>query len=345
MNKNLTSILMALILLTTVVSQAHALEITIDQNGSIRFYADQVLGDSTDEEKRTEYYKKVQERVAAQKTTERATGEEKKMQMEKRTDAPVKTIYPTKDSKIRIKNEADETQVMVGKKRSDEKTEDREKPEFETQQTTKDARVKLEFPAQLKESSAAAKGRRDDDLEDRTNEERGSIGQENRDAIEAKMKQVTEDRQERKNEKVELRTEENANGQKEFVFESRLMKAKAHGAEFSVDPKTNVVTITTPSGNEHVLTHLPDQAVLRMKAAGIIDTASLESGESELELETKPDGSVVYSTTTKKPKKIFGIFRRDVETKVELNDDSGEVVEEAVPQTSLIGRVLDSLAQ
>ena len=49
---------------------------------------------------------------------------------------------------------------------------------------------------------------------------------------------------------------------------------------------------------------------------------------------------MVYSTVVEKEERLFGLFPRTVETKLELNDETGEVTEERVQQRSFLGRLL-----
>ena len=84
---------------------------------------------------------------------------------------------------------------------------------------------------------------------------------------------------------------------------------------------------------------------MQMQAAGLLVTDGLVAGDEELTLEAKDDGSVVYSKKVKKTKKILGMFNREIETEVELDDQTGQVTEEEVPASSALGRWLNSLAR
>lgn len=114
------------------------------------------------------------------------------------------------------------------------------------------------------------------------------------------------------------------------------------GANFSLNEE-GLVTVVTPSGNEHMLNNLPDTAIEKMTAAGVIDAAS-SSGEAAVELEVTPEERVVYRRSDVMEKKFLGIFPRSVKSEVILDDESGEVSEVPVASSSFFQRLLDRLS-
>lgn len=330
MKKNLSLILFLLVLIQLAALPVNALDIVINKNGSVYFYEDQVLGDESEDEVEVENEEENEQEKADEKKEEKVEEKKNEEKKEERTDKPIRIVPSANKEKIRLRNEENKTEVSVEKKRQENK-----KDTFENKSVTKSERVEVEMSAELKERVEERAKR----MELRADSESSPAGDQK------SAEEIREERRNRKEEKIEIRAQRNENGEQEFEFESRLVKAKARGAEFVLDPETNNVTVITPSGNEHVLTHLPDQAIIQLQASGIIDTQSLIDGTSELEIETTEDGRVVYKAKTKKPKKIFGIFRREIETEVELDDQTGQVTEEEVVSDSFFGRLLNSMAR
>lgn len=343
MQKTVLALLSVVFLLQLARLPALALDVIVHDNGSVYFYQGEVLGDDNLEEDDEEDEEELE--VRENKTEEAREQEKKNREMEKKRieierENPVKIITKSQKSKIQVKTENNMVQVrMEGKNKLADVIENK--------------RFRLELPAAEQVES-------EEEVESTDS---------------ASVKQSREERQERKEEKFEIQSEVADDGSIEFQFESRDVKAKLHGAEFTIDPTTNVVTLITPSGTVHHLNHLPDQAINNMIRAGVIsgitepiatritdsalledatsssdlDTASQSAAledvlESELELEVTDDGSVVYTTTVKKPKKLLGLFRRDVLTKVELNDETGEISESEVQASTLIGQLLNFLS-
>ncbi len=86
---------------------------------------------------------------------------------------------------------------------------------------------------------------------------------------------------------------------------------------------------------------MPDQAIERMTAKGFFDNIpGVLPEDVELELETREDGRVVYSTVVEKEEKLLGFFTRKVDTKLEMDDETGEVTETRVQNRSFLGRLL-----
>jgi hypothetical protein len=232
----------------------------------------------------------------------------------KATVQPVRTINAEEKREIRIKSDEGKTEINIKEKR--EKAETKSK-RYEESETVEAPRLRAEFPAELKTEESETKTEQ--------------------------IEKVRAERQERKEDMVELRTQFKDKKQT-LQLESKSVKATIqNGAEFTLDPETNEVTLTTPSGNIHALNHLPDQAIERMKAAGVFDS-SIADGEVELEVETTEDGDVLYKAEAQEEKKVFGLFPRKIRKTVRVDDATGEVTETAVEQKTVIGKFLDSLA-
>lgn len=326
MHKRYSAVAVLVLLIQLAVVPVQALEIVVDRTGDTYLYADQVLGKEKEEETHGEEHK-----------------EEPK---EERKEKPLKIVPQTTQKQIRIKTNQSETEVRFDKQaeRAAAKTGKNTDRKKETGEIIKTERVEVELPAELREKKLQEKAEerrvRTPEPEEVEASPHPSSTPEPRDAEE-----IREERRERRDEILEIRTQRDAEGKAEIEFESRLVKAKAKGAEFVVDPETRNVTVITPSGQEHVLTHLPDQAIVQLQASGVVNTDALTEGEGELRIETKEDGSVVYRTTVKKPKRILGLFKREVESEVELDDSTGEVTETEVEANSLVGRFLNALAR
>jgi len=132
------------------------------------------------------------------------------------------------------------------------------------------------------------------------------------------------------------------NSEQELELESREVKARIkQGAEFELNSQTNEVTLITPSGQTHVLNHLPDQAIARMQEAGLF--SDVDSDSDLVSITVNDDSEVIeYRQKVKKTKKFLGLFDRQVESEVILNDSTSEVYEE--PASTGFQLFLDQLS-
>jgi len=73
-----------------------------------------------------------------------------------------------------------------------------------------------------------------------------------------------------------------------------------------------------------------------------VTTDDLEN--ADIEVSTTDDGSIIYKSKGTKKTKFLGLFSRDVDTEIVLDDETGEVVETDLQAASLLGRILDSLS-
>ena len=146
-----------------------------------------------------------------------------------------------------------------------------------------------------------------------------------------------------KEERVELKSKIK-NKKQVLELKSRNVRAALkNGAEFGLDPVTNQVTITTPSGQEHTLEHLPDQAIEKMRA-GAFFSGNSDGVETEIEVETDENGELIYKKKDKIKKRLFGIFSRQVDSEIILNDTTGEVVEHEVNSSSIFEQFLNRVS-
>lgn len=139
---------------------------------------------------------------------------------------------------------------------------------------------------------------------------------------------------------VHLRSSD-ARGDHRLELESHNVKAHIpEGLQFELDSGTNEVSLIAPTGEQRTLNHLPDQAVERMKAAGIFsDDDELETTEVSVNTDTQ---EIEYRQKVRVTKRLLGMFKRNVDTEVVLNDATGEVHEEA--QSAGFAKFLDSLS-
>lgn len=299
MNKKIifSTILVTSYLFLFATSQTvHALSIEITLQGKVTLYSGSVLGDEVEAQELRE----IEERRRMEVNTQNQESVEKtaRQKMELKEAAArkerrvIKTLPESSKEKIRIREEKENIKLRVenGEEKGDAKL--RKVEELE------DKRIDATFPAQLK-------------LDENSTEKR---------------KQAVMDRQLRKDEKIELRAEKKENGEAEFELVSRAVRAKSNGAEFVLDPVTNQITITTPSGNQHVLVHLPDQAIENMQAKGLLTDEEVP----ELELTELSNGEVGYKAQVVRRKKLFGLFSREVPTEILMSDQVGTVVEQEV---------------
>lgn len=304
MKKNIFALITILSVALLVAPQVSAMEVRITQEGYIEFYNDDVLGETA--------------------------GEDGSAGLERKAE-PVR-ITPVKDKEIQIRGNYDKTQVRLKTKTQD----------VDSTNTTKSApsesveasRFRMEFPAKLKDTTMEKREMRETAVEKATTPE----AQRN-----ARLEKTKEDRRERSDETLELESQFK-NDRQVFELQSRHVRAQVQsGAEFTLDPETNQVTIVTPSGNEHVLTHLPDQAIERMRAQGLLTGADNQvDKEVEVAVETTEDGKVLYKTNDVITKRLFGVFKRKMRSEIVLDDETGEVTEKPIKQTSLFGKFLDS---
>lgn len=273
---------------------ASALEVTISPNGTISFFDDGVLGESTSPLVAQRNATKVIQNQAGNRVQIQATDKAVEVGVENRRQANAVTPGTTASPSTQ---QIDQTEVQ---------------------------RLRAQFPAQVTRVHMQNMAE-DSELEVRSEYQR----------------QLLEERSER-TDNVEVRSKLDASGSQELEVRSKSAAAQLKGAEFTVEPETNVITITTPSGQEKVLNHLPDQALERIRQN--IRLQNTEAGTPDFSIKTNEQNQLIYRTQGTKQKKFLGLFNRDIEAEVVLNDETGEVTEVEKPSVGILGQFLDAFS-
>jgi len=204
--------------------------------------------------------------------------------------------------------------------------------------TMEDEGTRVEMRAESGQANAGSEVMMSDNLEVRFPAKYRQLTEEQRSKMNEYQEKIMTQRQERIKEMAELR-ERNMGDEKTLELKSREVKAKVNGAEFVLDPENNEVKLTTPSGQVHILTHLPDQAINRMEEAGVIreftDDDTLEA--------VADDTGIKYVAKVKEPKKLLSFFPRMVERQITLDDATGEVSQDYTAK-GWFNRMLDRLS-
>lgn len=335
MNKKVILFPAVLVLILATAHPVSALEAIIDSKGTITFYNDGVLGDSIEgedavkeqelERKSREMQERHQQELSEQRGSETETLRKQqtleKSQLQRETEAfrkqqiesatretnssAVRRVTSQEEKELRIRQEGDGASMLL-----------RDKNGKEERMTdgTDSGRIRVELLATPRENL--------------TEEQLKEIGSRN---AEVRLKE----RAERIGEKVELRQSED--GVEGLELKSRDVAAKiANRVELSVDPETNELSIINQNGEVIKVIHLPDQAITRMEELGALDP-SQETDSGQLQIDTNSQGQVVYKLIKNNKLKLFGIFNRDVETEVELNDETGLTEENPVQRGGFQG--------
>jgi hypothetical protein len=337
MQKTFGVFFLSMFLFTLAFKPAQALDVTIQPNGTVYFYDTRVLGETDEikvEVKEEEKLKQEFRPTGVVQNTAAQTGKQMNLPPERKEEPKLLKVMPkSEQNQIRLKMENGRPAAILEKKPLNATGTNITDPRFERKESIESERIKFELPA-----APSATTKEDPTVQNTLNRPVNAL-------VKERIQERLEERKQRKDEKIEIQTEKFVDGSTEFQFESRNIKAKLRGAEFVLDPATNNVTITTPSGQQHTLNHLPDQAIAQMQKAGVIDSVSGDTTTDQVEITTKPDGTVAYQLKQKKQKRIFGFIPRTVETEVELNDETGDVVENTVVSENPFVRFFDSLAR
>lgn len=325
--KIIQSTLFAFLAILMVAPQVMALEIYVDDFGTVRFYQGAVLGDDDDrrERERTEI----------------------------RLSSPVKTLNSFSRQRIEFKAEDGQDRLKVELRQKDGETRYKsdvrstDEAGFKRKEEIKARTIDFSFPTNAKEARST-KDRVDyfkekysqrTDIQSLDKEAKAIAIDKRQEDYKKYLEKLQAERKERTEERIEIRDRSVENGESRFEIKSRNVKAKLKGANFSYDTETGEVILTTPSGQEHFLQHLPDQAIARMTENGFF----VNEGQ-EIEIETTEDGQVLYKAASKKNKRFLGLFNRQVNTEVILDDLTGEIVEIEVPTNSAFINFLNSLS-
>ncbi|MFZ2152510.1 MAG: hypothetical protein WAV41_00435 [Microgenomates group bacterium] len=217
--------------------------------------------------------------------------EEKKEEKKSEKSEVRETPNTSRPEKIEIKREENKSKVTL--KKSDK-----------SKQELRPDKVKLKFSAVPKLTPTPKM-----EVEDEANDSSDDVTK------------VVEDRANRTNEKVEFQSEVHDDGTVEMQLESRNIKAKIKSDEIELDVKNNNIGMTNNAGVQTTLVHLPDQVITKFLELGISSTPdSLEIGQSA--------EGFVYKSKSIKNQNLFGIFPRQVEYDVSLNDSTGDITQQ-----------------
>lgn len=324
----------AIFLLATTPALA-ALEIEISPSGQIVFYQGSVLGDHKEARSENRGSSKVENQGGRKEIEIRR---EDNQANESRTR--IRSVSPQENKELKIRTVEDKVEVELRQKSRQSESRNL----FESKEQLLDDGLELVFPPV------------DESLE--TDLDESETDEPETDELADYRERILQQRRERNDELVELSTEVEQ-GESELEIKSRGAQARlVQGAIFNLDPETNRVTITTPSGNEHVLYHLPDQAISGMLKAGKLsiledleDPEDLENPEDsellddlEIEIEEDEDGGLVYTVEDTQEVRFLGIIPREVPVEVQLDDDTGEVTTSVVEDRTIIQQLLDAMS-
>lgn len=285
----LTSLIMLAML--AFVPQVLALSIEVSQAGQIHFYQGEVQGRNSNA-------------ASAQGQAAQAANAGNSAQANQVLPAEIRPALQDKSIRVRTENQGVAIEVANETQTGQDVT---------TSETIKSSELKMDVPAGKAAGSAQA-----GQAADRGNQPESAL---------TYREQVQAERQARSEEMVQVRTKLHQEEQR-LELESRGATARLmQGAQLNYDAETGLMTLITPSGNEHILNHLPDQALERMRQAGY-----LNADPTEVEIETDVDGEVYFVAPDQVEKRLFGLFPRRINTEVLLNDETGEVTE--VPQAA-----------
>lgn len=109
----------------------------------------------------------------------------------------------------------------------------------------------------------------------------------------------------------------------------------------SIDPTTNTLQVTTPTGTKAV-TVLPDQAVENLLRLGFVSSSdasssAVASASSQVRL-TEKDGLTVYEVRARKKFNFLGVFPIETPTTVTVSAQDGQVISQ---ERSLLSEIVD----
>jgi len=141
------------------------------------------------------------------------------------------------------------------------------------------------------------------------------------------------------NRNVIIQTPPSQENPSQLEIESRNMRGLVQpGSNVTVDPRTNEITITNKQGEERVLLRLPDQAFQDMTSQGVVFPENYDEAKANLTIQTTEDGKVVYRTEVTNQRRLFGLLPYQVKVAHEVDDETGEVLTQELPDQSFFGR-------
>ncbi len=335
MKKTLLSVPIAIVLLGLAHQPTNALSISVHQDGSAYFYDNRVLGDSNQGDQASgdqnqspqsnDQQSNSQPSEAQKQAAEKAAEAAKHAQESQNNSGaaqpqpsnqpqPFEVIQNTTSKQIRFAPQHNQTDVVIENK-DQGKTAPSATLKMENKASIESNRISLDLP----ETGTASSKR---NIEDQ-------IGQPGAP----------------KTRQFQIQSEQHDDGTVELQFQSKDVKAALIGTQIVVDPKTKQISVTAANGKTQLLTHLPDEALAAMQAAGFNTTGNVASQSARVELKSEPDGSVKYTLMEDQPRKILGLFSIKVPTEIELNDQTGKVTATVVQPTNFLTRFLFSLAR
>ncbi|NCN03716.1 MAG: hypothetical protein GW942_01415 [Candidatus Pacebacteria bacterium] len=350
MNKRIfQAALFAFVTILMIAPQAMALEIYVDDYGSVKFYQGEVLGKDDDREEKEQEDSgdehEVENKDAEKETEDQNEQEDLRDRERERTEirksTPIKTLYSSAKKQIELKTEDDgryKVEIQDGDNKLKIERRSIQPSQFENKDEIEAETINLSYPASSKSNLSAEE--RDEyfknsfssrlEIKNLNEGDKLSKIEEKKVDFREYSNKIQAEKQERSEERIEIRDLSDSEQENKFEIQSRDTKAKLNGANFSYDQETGEILLVTPSGQEHILQHLPDQAVQRM-----IENGFFLNNETEVEIETADDGSVKYKAPGKKNKRFLGLFDREVETEVVLDDLTGETTQTEVETSGL----------
>lgn len=328
---------LALMLTLLVAPQVMAMEMIVENNGAVRFYDDRILGDEDGDEDKDE------DRSDDEREDEdRSNDDDDNETEEKRTEikTEIKTISPYQRKQFEFKREDDgryKVEIQDGKSKVKIESRNIKQAEVvEADGVDVTLPIKFDEKAQKERQLELIKKRLENTASSQqlTEEEKNKLAKEKQEQLAKYYQKIATERKQRQLEKVEIKSNEGS--ESAFVLKSNNVEAALRGANFNYDQETGLVSVITPSGQEHTLTHLPDEAIAQMTAKGFfIDSNQVVA------IESTDQETVAYKVPSKKTKKLFGVFDRQVDAEVVLDDLTGEVIEQEVEPTSFWSRFLN----
>ncbi|MBP7700604.1 hypothetical protein KA111_00920 [Candidatus Woesebacteria bacterium] len=330
MKKNLLNAFLLVIFFASMIPQAFALELKVSDNGTVYFYNDSVLGDEKEEEQEKESENEVE-----QKEEEKETEDEKENEVENEVEHKENEVKEADERKIIRTTVIEDGNIRVGKNDSKIRVDLKKNKQnlkikesgFNEVESAELERLKIELPAKQSEKQQKKIEARKTKLE-KLNQAQNEMAE-----------KLREERKQRVEEKIELRNKQREDGEQELELETRGISATLKNADFEYDQETGLLSVTTENGEVHELNHLPDQAIER-----IMENRVEDINEDEVEIEVNDDGTTEYKVKATKKTKLFGLIDRNINTQIVLNDNTGEVTETEIENTTALGRLLDRLS-
>lgn len=257
--------------------------------------------------------------------------------------------FNARNSKIELKPRSGNIEVMV-ENDVQNKTDNQRLAEPETEAK----RIRAQFPAQATDQQIQeVKNRQTIRLDefnqrvgDGLTEEALQLRQNSGETDEERTRrnqyqvQLLEDRRNR-TDSLEVTSRLNDRGTQELELSSGEATARLREASFVYDPDTNSVLVTTSSGQEKELNHLPDQALARIQQ--LVTIENTDQTRPEFVIEANEDGELLYKSSGIKKRRFLGLFNRNIPTEVTLNDETGAVNEYEYRSPGVLGNLIDAL--